>query len=135
MMTNRADRKDRERSTVTRGQQQRAQRAQRLRILRLQEIERNKKAWKERAERLRLIRLLSNKGKSEFAIELHMSKQRWDNYETGKRKFDIELALNLCERVNLPLEWIYFGKDESLKDKDRAELRKLQRQLRKRKDL
>ena len=43
---------------------------------------------------------------SRFAI----TPQRWSNYESGCDRITVNIALALCDRFDLSLDWIYRGK-------------------------
>lgn len=57
--------------------------------------------------RLREIRI--SKGISQYALakELGISQQRLSNYEKGKRKLPVEIAISICRILNVTLEDIY----------------------------
>ncbi|WAM36617.1 helix-turn-helix domain-containing protein [Caldicellulosiruptor acetigenus] len=57
--------------------------------------------------RLREIRL--SRGISQYALakELGISRQRLSNYENGKRRLPVELAIHICRILNVTLEEIY----------------------------
>jgi transcriptional regulator with XRE-family HTH domain len=47
---------------------------------------------------------------SAFAPILDVSIARWNNYESGRQRITVDVALALCSRWDLTLDWIYAGK-------------------------
>lgn len=45
----------------------------------------------------------------QLANYLHISAQRLSNYERGSRPLDLDVAVRLCNRYGLTLDWIYRG--------------------------
>jgi transcriptional regulator with XRE-family HTH domain len=41
---------------------------------------------------------------------LEVTPQRWNNYESGRDRVTVAIALALCARFDLSLDWIYRGK-------------------------
>jgi transcriptional regulator with XRE-family HTH domain len=76
----------------------------------------NTKLQKQVGERLAALRHELHLGQLEIAAELKVTKQCWSNYETGKRTFDIDVAVRLCRRKHVPLDWIYFGELRTFDD-------------------
>lgn len=67
-------------------------------------------AWK-KAVGARLVEGRDALGRSQanVAKALKISPQRLSNYETGSRPLDIELAVKLCDRFGLTLDYLYRG--------------------------
>ena len=70
---------------------------------------------KEIAARLALTRrALGYDRQTEFVEALNavfsVSPARWNNYETGRERIAVPVALALCDRFDLSFGWIYRGK-------------------------
>ena len=70
---------------------------------------------KEIGARLTLTRrALGYDRQTEFVDALNavfsVSPQRWNNYETGRERIPVPVALALCDRFDLSFDWIYRGK-------------------------
>ena len=70
---------------------------------------------KEIAARLALTRrALGYDRQTEFVEALNavfsVSPQRWNNYETGRERIAVPVALALCDRFDLSFDWIYRAK-------------------------
>lgn len=59
--------------------------------------------------RLREIRISKGLSQYELAKKLGISQQRLSNYEKGKRKLPVELAIKICRILNVTLEDIYIA--------------------------
>lgn len=71
---------------------------------------RRQRADREIGERLRLVRDALNYQKIDLAEALGISTQRLHNYETGKRPFDIHVAIKLCGTdKRLTMDYLYRG--------------------------
>ena len=46
---------------------------------------------------------------AEIARLLGITQQRLSNYITGSRPLDIAIAIQLCQRFGLTLDWLYIG--------------------------
>lgn len=82
--------------------------------------QKNRTLHKQVGERLAALRHELHLGQLEIAAELKITKQCWSNYETGKRSFDIDVAVRLCRRKHIPLEWVYYGDRHKFEDDDLA---------------
>lgn len=67
------------------------------------------------AERLKRVRLALDYGQTELATVLEISPQRYYNYESGRRPMDIEIAVKLCTKERLPIEWLFMGVKDRLR--------------------
>jgi hypothetical protein len=68
------------------------------------------------AYRLRLIlEALEPSGTTQamLASSLGMSKQAWTEYLKGRSRFPTDMALRLCRRHGLTLDWLYRGAETS----------------------
>ena len=72
------------------------------------------------ARRLRALRLELNFEQFEIAGLVGISPQRWSYYENGKRQFDFDVAVELCEAVErlpgkrgLTMDYIYRGEQKT----------------------
>src|SRR5512139_620981 len=70
-------------------------------------------------ERLEITRLaLGYETQTDFAAALNdvipMIVQRWNAYEKGRERVTVVVALALCARFDLSLDWIYRGKQGEL---------------------
>jgi transcriptional regulator with XRE-family HTH domain len=70
--------------------------------------------------RLRALRLELNYEQFEIADLIGISPQRWSYYENGKRQFDFDVAVELCEAVErlpgkrgLTMDYIYRGEQKA----------------------
>ena len=93
------------------------------------------------AERLRLTRLaLGYDQQTTFAraIDRELTVQRYNNYEAGRDRLTLNLALAICRRFPVDLDWLYRGSMdelprrladaiEALRDAPRAPLTRNQR--------
>lgn len=73
----------------------------------------------EMAERLELTRrALGYDGQTEFcdAVSTHFSltPQRWNNYERGRERITVDVAMALCDRFGLTMDWIYRNQRQGL---------------------
>jgi transcriptional regulator with XRE-family HTH domain len=74
---------------------------------------------REVAARLRALRLELNYEQFEIAETVGISPQGWSYYENGKRQFDFDVAVRLCEAIGklpgkrgLTLDYIYRGEQK-----------------------
>lgn len=51
---------------------------------------------------------------ADAARALEINPQRWSNYTNGHRPISVDLAISLCERYGLTLDWIYRGRIDGL---------------------
>ena len=70
---------------------------------------------KEIGARLTLTRrALGYDRQTEFVEALNavfsVSPQRWNNYETGRERIAVPVALALCDRFGLSFDWIFRGR-------------------------
>jgi transcriptional regulator with XRE-family HTH domain len=79
------------------------------------------------AQRLALARMTLDLDKFEMAAELGISKQRWGNYENGVRPLDIDVAVKLCKRTDIPLEWLFMNVHDRVSKDLARKLRRAQR--------
>lgn len=62
------------------------------------------------ARRLVATRLaLGYDNQVEFCTALGVSPQAWNNYERARAKPSLDVALQMCDRFNLTLDWIFRG--------------------------
>lgn len=66
------------------------------------------------ATRLKTTRSALRLDRLELAEKLQVSRQRWFNYESGRRPFDMIVAVDLCEKEQLTLEWLFRGIKQGL---------------------
>ena len=76
---------------------------------------RNEQQNKEIGARLEITRLALGYAKqTDFADAINevmpMVVQRWNAYECGRERITVPVALALCARFDLSLDWIYRGK-------------------------
>jgi len=65
---------------------------------------------KEIGARLVLLRhVLGKVSQAAFAARIDVSPQALSNYEKGFRRPDIDVALRICQRTGVTLDWIYQG--------------------------
>ena len=64
--------------------------------------------------RLRLTREVLGLTQAEFADRCGIARNTYNQYEQGKNKPQIGLAIEMCERFNLTLDWLYRGDPSSL---------------------
>lgn len=60
-------------------------------------------------DRLRISRVALGKSQAELARAVGITPQRWNNYEMGRRPLDIDIAMAICGRTLLTLDWLYRG--------------------------
>jgi len=64
--------------------------------------------------RLRLTREVLQLSQAEFADRCGIARNTFNQYEQGRNKPQIPLAIDICERFNLTLDWIYRGDPSGL---------------------
>ena len=67
-------------------------------------------------------------GQAAFALALDMSPQRWNNYEKGREGLPMPVALLLCGRFGLDLDWLYRGMKDGLPSHLRRKIDELEAQ-------
>lgn len=90
-------------------------------------VRRNIVNQKDVARRIVMTREALNLTPTELAENLGISIQRLNNYESGRRPFDIDLAIALCDQWDVTLEWLYRGKRSGLSADLLAKLRTVER--------
>lgn len=65
------------------------------------------------AQRLRLTRKATGLSQAEFCRRVGIGQQAWSNYEAGRNRISIDMALRLCAGIGATLDWIYRGNMES----------------------
>lgn len=69
------------------------------------------------ADRLRATREIlepGHGGASALCEKIECSTTRWSNFEGGKRRITLDVAVKLCDRYGLTLDWIYRGDPSGL---------------------
>lgn len=66
------------------------------------------------ARRLMLTRQAFSLNQAEFAEVAGMSQPQYSQFETGKRLLTLRAALNLCQKYNITLDWLYLGDPSGL---------------------
>lgn len=69
------------------------------------------------AERLTLTRVaLGYEQQATFcaALDDGMTPQRWNNYESGRDRLTLNVALLICRRFHVTLDWLYRGDPSGL---------------------
>ena len=84
------------------------------------------------AARLRTTRDALKLDRLEIARKLQVSRQRWFNYESGRRPFDMIVAVDLCESEQLTLEWLFRGIKRGLPSDLRHEIDRVEASKRRR---
>jgi len=51
---------------------------------------------------------------ADMARMLGINPQRWSNYTNGHRPISVDLAILLCDRFGLTLDWIYRGRIDGM---------------------
>lgn len=64
--------------------------------------------------RLRLLRLAYNMNQRSWAALIEVEPPRWNNYERGRKRIVVDLAMDLRKRFGVPLDWVYAGEESSL---------------------
>lgn len=60
--------------------------------------------------RIRLLRLaLGHSNASQFAALTGFTPQQLNNYERGKKRPELSMAIRICQRTGATLDWIYRG--------------------------
>lgn len=65
--------------------------------------------------RLELTRRALGLAQSEFAERAGLSRNAYNQYETGTNRPQLEAAFKLCDTYRLTLDWIYFGDNSGLR--------------------
>ena len=67
------------------------------------------------AERLEIARIaLDFKTQQAFAATINVSAAKWNNYVAGRDRIPLNVALELCKKHRLSLDWIYRADPTSL---------------------
>jgi hypothetical protein len=67
------------------------------------------------AERLEIARLaLGFETQQAFAATMRISPSKWNNYVSGRDRIPLNIALDLCQRHRLSLDWVYRGDPTAL---------------------
>jgi len=70
---------------------------------------------KDIGERIRVLReALGYKNASLFAAFVGWSPQQLSNYENGQKRPEVTMAIRLCNRTGVDLDWIYRGRTAGL---------------------
>lgn len=77
------------------------------------------------ARRLTETREILGLSQAELCREIKITPNRWSGYEndTKKRKITLEVAIKLCDRYGITLDWIYRGDPAALPSHIRAKIR------------
>ena len=65
--------------------------------------------------RLELTRRALGLAQGEFAERAGLSRNAYNQYETGTNRPQLEAAFKLCDTYRLTLDWIYFGDPSGLR--------------------
>ena len=65
-------------------------------------------------QRIVLLRRALGYGPTEFAVFLDIGTNTLSNYETGRRRPDIDQAVNIVRRTGVTLDWLYRGEAAGL---------------------
>jgi transcriptional regulator with XRE-family HTH domain len=87
------------------------------------------------SDRLRLIRIAYSYAQGrdremtqvEFSALAGISKQAWNNAETGDSRIGVDAAMAVTRRTGVPLDYIYFGNLSGLPHAIAVEIEKLER--------
>lgn len=85
------------------------------------------------ARRLRLTRMAlgySDRQQSDFAAESGVAQSHYNKFESGVRRLTLDIAMKLCHRWGITLDWMFRGDPSGLPTKlwnDIRELRKRER--------
>lgn len=63
----------------------------------------------------------------EFANLVGMSKQAWNNAETGDHRIGLDNAMSIVRRIGVTLDYIYLGNQDLLPHAIAVEIEKLDR--------
>ncbi len=67
------------------------------------------------AERLRLTRNALGLNQTELCLQADLATNRWNQWERGRVRIQLDGALHLCAVFGLSLDWIYRGDMGSLR--------------------
>lgn len=85
------------------------------------------------SHRMRLLRHIVGMNQSEFARDLGMSRNVWNNVEIEFSRIGVDTAMKLCRKYGplfgIDLDWIYFGDETLLRANFRDKLREMERAL------
>ena len=59
--------------------------------------------------RLKATRALTDFTQAEFAMLLGIETTAYNNYELGKRPMPTDVAIRICVKIGVDLDWIYRG--------------------------
>ena len=76
------------------------------------------------ARRLTETREILGLSQAELCREIKIAPNRWSAYEndTKKRKITLQVAIKLCDRYGITLDWIYRGDPSALPSHIRAKI-------------
>jgi DNA-binding XRE family transcriptional regulator len=67
------------------------------------------------ANRLEIARLaVGYSTQQAFAATIGVSPQKWNNYASARDRISLDIALDLCRKHRLTLDWIYRGDPSGL---------------------
>lgn len=72
-------------------------------------LEKNERWRKMVGNRLEVTRIALGRKQADLARILLISPQRWNNYERGAKPLDIEIAIRICDKFGVTLDWLYRG--------------------------
>jgi len=85
------------------------------------------------ARRLRLTRTAlgyPNRQQSDFAAESGIAQSHYNKFETGERRLTLTIAMKLCHRWGITLDWLFRGDPSGLPAKLWNEIRELRKRER-----
>ena len=77
-------------------------------------IELEMTSYKDIGQRLGRIREALELNRRQMAEIADVSERTWSDFESGKRRISLDAAIRLSEECGLSLDWIYFGRPDSL---------------------
>jgi transcriptional regulator with XRE-family HTH domain len=77
-------------------------------------------------KRLRIMRqIVSGENQADFAVRVGLDPKRWNNYEQGY-PIPRHVAMMLMQKIDMSIEWLWFGREGNLRAEFRDQVRALQ---------
>jgi DNA-binding XRE family transcriptional regulator len=74
------------------------------------------------AQRLKMTREALEITPAQLCRRLGIAENRWSQYENGKRRITMPVAIRLCDEFGLTLDWIYRGNPAHLPNSIRLKM-------------
>lgn len=79
------------------------------------------------SRRLRLLRATTGLSQAEFARQVGVSRNAWNNFELEVGRINVDAAMKLCRKYLVTLDWIYLNDSRLVPDMMMERLRAAER--------